>query len=201
MAKGKVHGNTGREKPLTAKQAMFCLEYEANGRNAARAYLKSHPGASLATAYVNGCRMLRNTKVARTLEKLRADRVKRLNMDADEAAMLTAISARADIRLAYDGEGKMLPPDQWPDEFAKAVKSIKADGTIVLHDQQKARETVLLMAGKLKQTVDVNHFDHIGYLAGKTRELREAGHGEQGRDSEADRQGRDEPRRAPGRRG
>lgn len=198
MAKGKVHGNTGREKPLTAKQAMFCLEYEANGRNAARAYLKSHPGASLATAYVNGCRMLRNAKVARTLTQLRADRVKRLNMDADEAAMLTAISARADIRLAYDGEGKMLPPDQWPDEFAKAVKSIKADGTIVLHDQQKARETVLLMAGKLKQTVDVNHFDHIGYLAGKTRELREAGHGEQGRDTEADRQGRAEPRRAPG---
>jgi len=198
MAKGKVHGNTGREKPLTAKQAMFCLEYEANGRNAARAYLKSHPGASLATAYLNGCRMLRNAKVARTLTQLRADRVKRLNMDADEAAMLTAISARADIRLAYDGEGKMLPPDQWPDEFAKAVKSIKADGTIVLHDQQKARETVLLMAGKLKQTVDVNHFDHIGYLAGKTRELREAGHGEQGRDTEADRQGRAEPRRAPG---
>jgi len=198
MARGKDHGNTGREKPLTAKQAMFCLEYEANGRNAARAYLKSHPGASLATAYVNGCRMLRNAKVARTLTQLRADRVKRLNMDADEAAMLTAISARADIRLAYDGEGKMLPPDQWPDEFAKAVKSIKADGTIVLHDQQKARETVLLMAGKLKQTVDVNHFDHIGYLAGKTRELREAGHGEQGRDTEADRQGRAEPRRAPG---
>ena len=198
MAKGKVHGNTGREKPLTAKQAMFCLEYEANGRNAARAYLKSHPGAALSTCYVNGCRMLRNAKVARTLTQLRADRVKRLNMDADEAAMLTAISARADIRLAYGADGKMLHPSEWPDEFAKAVKAIKADGSLVLHDQQKARETVLLMAGKLKQTVDVNHFDHIGYLAGKTRELREAGHGEQGRDPEANRQGGAEPRRTPG---
>ena len=177
MAQGPVHGNTGREKPLTAAQAMFCLEYEANGRNAARAYAKSHPGAQLSTCYVNGCRMLRNAKVARTLVQLRADRVKRLNMDADEAAMLTSISARADIRLAFGPDGKMLPPDQWPDEFAKAVKSIKADGTIVLHDQQKARETVLLMAGKLKQVVDVNHFDHLGYLAGKTAEHREKGKG------------------------
>jgi phage terminase small subunit len=187
MARGKAHGNEGREKPLTATQAEFCLEYESNGRNAARAYLKTHPGASLATAYVQGCRCLRNPKIIRTLEQLRADRVKRLNMDADEAAMLTHITARADIRLAFGADGKMLPPEQWPDEFAKAVKSIRADGSIVMHDATKARELVLQMAGKLVQKVDVNHFDHIGYLAGKTRELREAEHGkgnEAGRDDQ-----------------
>jgi phage terminase small subunit len=168
MAK-KAHGNAGQSKPLTATQAEFILEYEANGRNAARAYQRTHPNASMATSYVQGVRCLRSPKIARALEQLRKDRVKRLNMDADEAAMLTAITARADIRLAYDAEGKPLPPAEWPDEFAKAVKSIRADGSIVLHDSQKARETILLMAGKLKQTVDVNHFDHLAYLAGKTR--------------------------------
>lgn len=195
MATGKGRGAPGVEKPLTATQAEFILLYEANGRNAGAAYKATHPGIrSNAAAWANGSRMLRNAKVKRALEQLRKDRVARLSMDADEAAMLTAITARADIRLAYDQDGKPLDPKDWPDEFAKAVKSIKADGTIVLHDSQKARETILLMAGKLKQTVDVNHFDHLGYLAGKTRELREGQHGKG--NEEAGGAGRDNPERA-----
>lgn len=187
--KREGRGAPGQEKPLTATQAEFILLYEANGRNAGAAYKATHPGIrSNAAAWVNGSRMLRNTKVARALERLRADRVNRLNMDADEAAMLVSMAARADLRLAYDHEGKLLPPSQWPDEFAKAVKGIKADGSIILHDGLKARETVLQMAGKLKSTVDVNHFDHIGYLAGKTAEQR----GQHGKDgTEAAGNGRD----------
>ena len=60
-------------------------------------------------------------------------------------------------------------PDDWPDELAKAVKTFKPDGTIVLLDQQRATETILQMHGKLKSTVAVNHFDHVAYLAGKQR--------------------------------
>ena len=56
-------------------------------------------------------------------------------MDADEAAILTAIRARANIRDAVDHEGKPLDPADWPTDFARAVKSYKPDGTIVLLDQ------------------------------------------------------------------
>lgn len=169
----------GQGDQLTATQAAFCLEYEANGRNATRAYMATHPKAMPSSAAVNGWKMLRIAKVASALDRLRALRAKHLTMSAEEAAMLVGISARADIRLIYDADGHQLPPHQWPDEFAKAVKSIKADGTIVLHDQLKAREVVLLMHGKLKQVVDVNHFDHVRYLAEKNHEHKGA------RDAEA----------------
>ena len=155
---------------LTPTQVAFVLAYEANGWNATQAYLRTHPNCrSSGAAAVEGLRTLRNPKVARVLEQTRKDRARRLNMDADEAAMLTAIRARADIRLAFDHNGKPVAPVDWPDELAKAVKTLRPDGTIVLLDQQRATETILQMHGKLRSTVAVNHFDHVAYLAGKQR--------------------------------
>lgn len=156
---------------LTASQREFLLEYESNGRNATTAYLKAHPGcSSRAAAAVEGSRTLRNPNVVRALERIRADRAARLNMAADEAAALLAIRARADIRFAYDDAGKLLPIHEWPDEFAHAVKTVKADGTIVLHDALKACITILQMHGKLRSTAkEAVQFDHLAYLAALSR--------------------------------
>lgn len=156
---------------LTPAQTEFILEYEANGRNATSAYLKAHPSCrSRAAAAVEGSRTLRNPNVVRALELIRADRAARLNMAADEAAALLAIRARADIRLAYDDAGKLLPVRDWPDEFASAVKAFKPDGTIVLHDGLKACITVLQMHGKLRSTAkEAVQFDHLAYLAALSR--------------------------------
>ena len=169
-AGARVRSPSGQAQPcgLTGTQARFILEYEANGRNATRAYMRTHPNCrSAGAAAVEGLRTLRNPKVARVLEQVQKDRARRLTMDADEAAMLTAIRARADLRLAFNHNGELLAPGDWPDELAKAIKSYKPDGTIVLLDQQRATETILQMHGKLKSTVAVNHFDHVAYLAGK----------------------------------
>jgi phage terminase small subunit len=186
----------GRE--LTATQAEFILEYEANGRNATNAYLKTHPGcSSRQAAAVQGLRTLRNPKVAHALAALRKNRYKRLNMDADEAVMLTSMRARADFGLAFDEKGERLPLAQWPLELRVAIKGIKADGSITLVDPQQATRTILEMAGKLKQTVDVNHFDHVGYLAQKQRE-KEATSAEQAGTTEASGEGGSEGR-GPGR--
>lgn len=155
---------------LSVAQTAFILEYEANGRNATRAYLRAHPRCrSNAAAAVEGCRTLRNPNVAKALDEIRSDRAKRLSMAADEAAMRVAICARANIRNAYDNDGILLPVHEWPDVLALAVKAVKPDGTIILHDALKACITILQMHGKLRPTVDVNHFDHVGYLAGKAR--------------------------------
>jgi phage terminase small subunit len=155
---------------LTASQAEFVLEYEANGRNATSAYLKCHPGCrSRAAAAVEGSRTLRNPNVVRVLERIRAERATRLAMAADEAAALLAICARADIRAAYDHNGRRLPVHEWPDELAGAVKVVKADGTIVLHDGLKARITILQMHGRLRPTQLESQFDHVAYLAALSR--------------------------------
>ena len=59
-------------KPLTATQAQFILEYEANGRNATAAYLRTHPKCvSRAAAAVNGLKTLRLANVAAAVKQLR----------------------------------------------------------------------------------------------------------------------------------
>ena len=174
---------------LTPAMAEFVLEYTRNGGNATRAYRRSHPGCSSdSVAAVHGHRLLRNSKVASTVRRILAARFKRLEMSGDEAVALTGLRARADIGMALGEDGKILPLDQWPLELRKAVKEIKPDGTVRLHDQQKATETVLRMTGKLRDTVDVNHFDHLGYLAAIERKRRGEQDG-QARDVEAHRQG------------
>lgn len=157
-------------RALTSTHAEFLLVYEANGHNATAAYLATHPGCkSRVAAATEGYKTLRNPQVAAALAELRKDRMRRLGMDADEAALLTAIRARATLRDAFGQDGKLLAPSAWPIEFALAVKSYRPDGTIVLLDQQRATETILQMLGKLKNVVGVNQFDHIRYLAGKQR--------------------------------
>jgi hypothetical protein len=157
-------------RALTATQVEFVLVYEANGHNATAAYLATHPGCkSRVAAATEGYRTLRNPQVAAALAELRNDRMRRLGMDADEATLLTAMRARADLILAFDEDGNQLPFHLWPLELRVAVKTYKPDGTIVLHDQQRATETILQMHGRLKSTVAVNHFDHVAYLAGKQR--------------------------------
>lgn len=165
---------------LTAVQAAFVLAYTANGYNATRAYQSARPQASKEVAAVNGHRMLRVDKVARAIQKLQAARFKRWEMTGDEAAALVAVSARADIRNAYDADGKPLPINQWPEELRLALKAVKADGSFVLHDGLKARETVLRMTGRLRDVVDVNHFDHLGYLAAIEQKRRAAQGGQDG---------------------
>ncbi len=155
---------------LTPAQAEFLLVYEANGFNATAAYMATHPGCrSRVAAATEGHKTLRKPQVAAALAELRKGRMRRLGMDADEATLLTAMRARANLALAFDEDGNELPFHQWPPELLVAVKSRKPDGTVVLLDQQRATETILQMHGRLKNVVAVNHFDHVAYLAGKQR--------------------------------
>ena len=189
---------------LRPQVADFLLEYEANGRNATAAYMRTHPNCtSRGSAAVLAHRLLRTPKVERALKQLRESRVKRLNMDADEATMLTSMRARANLAHAYDEHGNELPMHQWPLELQVAVKGRKKDGSLTLIDQQTCTRTILEMNGKLKQTVDVNHFDHIGYLAARQREHEErhgqgdtAGRNDSQRESEPTKGRRARPARA-----
>jgi hypothetical protein len=168
-SRSRSNSSPGKNGPTPA-QAEFLLVYEANGHNATAAYLATHPGCkSRVAAATEGYKTLRNPQVAAALTELRKDRMRRLGMDADEATLLTAMRARADLILAFDEDGNQLPFHKWPRELRVAVKSRKSDGTVVLLDQQRATETILQMHGKLKNVAAVNHFDHLAYLTDKQR--------------------------------
>ena len=124
-------------------------------------------GRQPSTAAVEACRLLRDPNIRAAVDAKLAERHKRLEMKGDEAIALLSLTARADLREAYDETGKLLPFHQWPETLALAARAIKANGDIILQDPLKARELMAVATGRLRSTVDHFHnFDHARYLAG-----------------------------------
>lgn len=174
-------GTHSKKDGLTSTQRAFVAELLANGLNATRAYKATHPRCtSDQAARVEGSRTLALPHVAAAIAQRQAARWQRLQMDGDEAMALIALSARADILDAYGpapataGEAAnddlvLLPVSRWPERLRLAVKAVKADGSIVLHDALRARELVATATGRIRSKVDVAHsFDHAAMLAALT---------------------------------
>jgi phage terminase small subunit len=155
---------------LSENERAFVLIYEGNGRNATRAYLEIHPGVKVTTAAVEGWKLLRIPKIAAALEEDSKERFARLEMKADEALARISAIARVDVLDAYDDEGKMLPVVGWPENLRRAVKSIKANGDVVLYDALRAAELMAQAGGKLKANALSITFDHAKYLGAEPPE-------------------------------
>lgn len=72
---------------------------------------------------------------------------------SDEVLGRIALDARADIRLAYDAKGQMLPVSEWPDDLANSVAAVQQTEQatkIVLNNKLAARRIILEQTGKLK---------------------------------------------------
>lgn len=163
---GKRDKTTG----LTDSRRLFVLEYLSNGRNATRAYLAAYPTCdSYGAARTESSKLLTNPDIERAIAEGEAARIKRLQMDGDKAMALIGLAADADVSLAYDETGSVLPVHQWPYELRMAVREVKPDGTIKLLDPLKARELVATAAGRIRNRLDVAHsFDHASFLAALT---------------------------------
>lgn len=160
-------------KKLSVKDELFALEYLANGRNATEAYAKMHPKARRTTCAAEGHKCLRKPEVAKFIARHDEERKASLIMEADEALQGLTRHARADIRKLFKG-GRLLPIEQWPDEIADCVKSLKPGPfgtTITLHDSQKARITMAINGGKLRAKSDGERtFPHLELLGAEPPE-------------------------------
>jgi len=157
----------GRWTPK-ATEELFALDYLANGYNATAAYRSVHPKCSQRTAEVNGSRLLRKAEVRAFIEREQKERQKRLRMDADEALEGITRHARANIRKLFK-DGRLLPMNQWPDDIADCVKSIKHSRfgpTIVMSDALRALELMAVANGVLKQKHQhgASPFDHAALV-------------------------------------
>lgn len=138
---------------LTPAQRIFAESYLANGFNSAAAYRAAHPKVKVHTSQVEAVRVLATPSVKAFIEKRMLARWKALQMSGDEALGRVALDARADIRQLYV-KGKLLPPDQWPDDLAQSVELVehRSDGSMKVRLASKtlARRTILQQTGKLK---------------------------------------------------
>jgi hypothetical protein len=109
-------------------------------------------------ARANASRMLRRERVAKAITARLAARAGLLGiMDGDEALEGLSLLARSDIRKAF-------PETHWiaklPDEIALCIKAItptKHGHRIELYDKGHHLEVMAKVAGKLKETVKVEH--------------------------------------------
>lgn len=96
---------------LTAKQRAFVWEYLID-LNATKAAIRA--GYSEKTAHSQGPRLLENVGIAASIEKAKAQRSERTQIDADWLLKRLADEAVADIADLYDETGGLKPVDQWP---------------------------------------------------------------------------------------
>lgn len=109
---------------LTEQQDIFCQEYliDLNGTQAAiRAGYSEH------TASEQAARLLGKVIIQDRVNALMQKREKRTEASANRVLEELAKIGLADIRKLFDVDGKMLPPDRWPDEIAASVSSLEIE--------------------------------------------------------------------------
>ena len=156
---------------LTNKQRVFVDEY-LKCFNATQAALRA--GYSERTAYSSGARLLKDVEISGIIQ----DRLQEIHMSADEALALLADQARGDLGEFMDvsqmGFNLQLLDDEGNRKNTRVIKKIKQKTTtfiakkesdedrevheveIELYDAQAAIDKVLRVAGKYKDTLDVN---------------------------------------------
>lgn len=93
--KEKLLESVGENEELTEKRRLFCLHYTMS-HNATQAYLKTYGGDKIAAA-VQGCRLLRNVKVADEVQRLQEIMRKHLDVGVSDLVQYCLKIVYADI--------------------------------------------------------------------------------------------------------
>jgi phage terminase small subunit len=109
---------------LTTKQKAFVQEY-IKDLNATQAYIRAGYSDNNGVARVQSSRLLANPNIQAELTSAMNAREKRTQVTSDRVLLEIARLAFNDPRKAFDQEGVLLPVQQWPDEVAAAIQSIK----------------------------------------------------------------------------
>ncbi len=136
---------------LTINQQGFALDWLANGYNAALAYRRFYPEASVATAETNGPRLLRNAQVKHFITQQVERTLGSMQMAVDEAMGRLALISRATLDMAFDEHDNLRPPSAWPPALKEAARLYDGEQRkLQLTDKLQSLRTILELAGKLR---------------------------------------------------
>jgi len=107
---------------LTAKQRRFVAEYLVD-LNATKAATRA--GYSEKTAYSVGHELLKKPEIAAALAEAQDAAQKRTGVTTDRVLRELARIGFSDIRKAFTESGHLLNPQDWDDETAASIASIK----------------------------------------------------------------------------
>lgn len=137
------------EKPegLSKEHERFVDEYLID-LNATRAYADVYPESSYESARRLGSLLLTNVDVQAAIAEAKQVRSERTHITQDRVLLEIARLAFNDPRRAFDASGNLLPVQQWPDEVAAAVSSIKVKRVMEGENQVEVSEIKFWDKGK-----------------------------------------------------
>ena len=176
-------------KGLKPSHVQFILQLvRPRNTSITAAYAKAYPDCSGATAYTNGSKLLKNTRISAAVEKIRAlinERVaKRLEVNEEKLVAEMA-------KIAYVDAGEygiwdkntliLTSSEDLPPEMTAAIESVRrvetAEGVRVevkFHDKKGALDSLFRYAGLFKDKTEVKFTDFDTLMAkidGKSRGL------------------------------
>lgn len=105
-------------RELTPLQRLFVLEY-LKDFNATQAAIRA--GYSEKTASQIAYELLQNPLVVAQIENEKAQRLDRLQVDADWMLKRLIHEAEADLAELYDDDGRLKPVNEWPEIWRKGL--------------------------------------------------------------------------------
>lgn len=129
---------------LTPSQRHFIAEFVVD-RNATQAYLRSHPGASYATARSEGSRLLANPSISQEIAAAARALARSCSISSRKVLRELALIAFADPEDVFqeDPSTKLPVPRKWntvPPSAKRAIKSIKIKKRIVRSNEDYVEE-------------------------------------------------------------
>ena len=159
-------------KKLSPKHRMFCEHYLINfcGAKAAR-----EAGVSSESARAQACYFLHDPLVKKYLKKRSQEIMAEINEQQLKIFRELMNVATSDIRRLYDSQGNILPLDDWPEDIARCVGSIKQKVVttgrttkksleIKLWNKNPALENLARVIGLLKTDVSISLSDNGGSI-------------------------------------
>lgn len=122
-----------KDKPeLTDKEHRFCVEYSVCD-NATKSYQRAFQG-TYNTARTEGSRLLAKPCIRQRIDELRADRNKRLAIDADDIIRKFKILSDYDAADFFDDDGRIKPLSELDPDLRFAIQGLDVSESITGED-------------------------------------------------------------------
>ena len=140
---------------LTPEQQMFCIYYSRTF-NATQSYLNAF-GCSYETAMVNGCLLLRNTKVRAEIERLKEIKRQQIVAGADDIVELQMRIAFADIGNYVSFGQKEVTDIETDETYMISVVDLKASkntDTQLIQEVKRGKDGVSMKLADKQKAID-----------------------------------------------
>lgn len=146
---------TLQNNDLTPEQQMFCIHYSRTF-NAAQSYQKAY-GCSYQTAMVNGCLLLRNTKVRAEIERLKELKRQQIVTGTEDIVELQMRIAFADMGNYLSFGQKEITDSDTGETFMVSTVDLKESGntdTQLIHEVKRGKDGVSVKLEDKQKAID-----------------------------------------------